>query len=152
MYSEMLGNKYFLARNYESAALNFQHTLKSDPINKSVRKKLIICYTQIGQIQKAFENFYILCKEDIDFIMKTDVVADDCPCAELTEKYGNKLPYENGSLDTKLMLGMLWLYCDSKKSLDFFKRILVELSGDSRIKEIISLIENENKLTNKLTH
>jgi len=152
MYSEMLGNKYFLTRNYESAAQNFQHTLKSDPINKSVRKKLIICYTQIGQIQKAFENFYILCKEDVDFIMNTDVVADDCPCAELTEKYGNKLPYENGSRDTKLMLAMLWLYCDSNKSMEYFKRILVEHPGDSRLKEIISLIENKTKSTNKLTH
>jgi tetratricopeptide (TPR) repeat protein len=68
MYSEMLGNKYFLARNYEGAAANFQYTLKTDPINKSVRKKLIICYTQIGQIQKAFENFYMLAKENINFI------------------------------------------------------------------------------------
>lgn len=152
MYSEMLGNKYFLARNYESAALNFQYTLKSDPINKSVRKKLIICYTQIGQIQKAFENFYILCKEDIDFIMNTDIVADDCPCAELTEKYGSRLPYENSSLDTKLMLAMLWLYCDSKKSLEYFKRILLEHPSDSKIKEIIALIEHKTKSTNKLTH
>jgi hypothetical protein len=152
MYSEMLGNKYFLARNYESAALNFQYTLKSDPINKSVRKKLIICYTQIGQIQKAFDNFYILCKEDIDFIMNTDIVADDCPCAELTEKYGNKLPYENASLDTKLMLGILWLYCDPHKSLEFFKRILVENSANPGIKEIATLIELKLKSTNKLTH
>jgi len=151
MYSEMLGNKYFLARNYENAALNFQHTLKSNPINKSVRKKLIICYTQTGHIQKALENFYILCKEDIDFIINTDVVADDCPCPELTEKYGNVFPYENGSYDMKLMLAMLWLYCSVQKSLEFFKRILLENQSDSRIKEITSLIEEKVK-SNKQTH
>ncbi len=148
MYSEMLGNKYFLARNYESAAKNFQHTLISDPINKSARKKLIICYTQIGQIQKAFENFYILCREDIDFIINTDVIADDCPCPKLTEKYGSRLPYENDSYDVKLMLGMLWLYCDAGKSLVFFKRILVESTGDSRIKEITAILEEKLKSTN----
>ena len=147
----MLGNKYFLARNYESAAKNFQHTLISDPINKSVRKKLIICYTQTGQIQKAFENFYILCNEDIGFIMDTDLVADDCPCAELTAKYGSRLPYENDSKDIKIMLGMLWLYCDAHKALEFFKRVLVEHSSDSRIKEITSLIEKKIRSTNKLT-
>ena len=152
MYSEMLGNKYFLARNYESAAKNFQHTLISDPINKSARKKLIICYTQIGHIQKAFENFYILCKEDIDFIIDTDVIADDCPCAELTTKYGNRLPYENESYDVKLMLGMLWLYCDAGKSLEFFKRILVESTGDSRVKEITAIIEDNLKSSNKLSN
>jgi len=152
MYSEMLGNKYFLARNYEGAAANFQYTLKTDPINKSVRKKLIICYTQIGQIQKAFENFYMLAKENINFIMETDIVADDCPCPELIEKYGNVLPYEKDSFDMKLMLAMLWLYCNAAKSLEFFKRIILENPGDSRIKEIASLIEENIKSTNKLTH
>lgn len=152
MYSEMLGNKYFLARKYKNAAENFKHTLQTDPINKSVRKKLIICYTQIGQIQKAFENFYMLVKEDLNFIIETDIVADDCPCPELIEKYGNVLPYEKDSFDMKLMLAMLWLYCDAKKSLDFFKRILVEKQVDSRIKEVVSSIERKIKSTNTLTH
>jgi tetratricopeptide (TPR) repeat protein len=152
MYSEMLGNKYFLARNYENAALNFQHTLQTDPINKAVKKKLIICYTQIGQIQKAFENFYQLVKEDIDFIINTDLIADDCPCPELTVKYGNILPYENESFDMNLMLAMLWLYCNASKSLEFFKKILVESSDDFRIREVINLIEDKIKSTNKLTH
>ncbi|MGB5287128.1 MAG: tetratricopeptide repeat protein [Ignavibacteriaceae bacterium] len=148
----MLGNKHFLARNYQNAAKNFQHALQTDPINKSVRKKLIICYTQIGQIQKAFENFYMLVKEDVNFIIETNIVADDCPCPELIEKYGSVLPYENDSFDMKLMLAMLWLYCDAKKSLEFFKRILVEKPGDSRAKEIVSTIERKIKSTNTLTH
>ena len=152
MYSEMLGNKYFLARNYENAALNFQATLNSDPINKSVRKKIIICYTQIGQIKKAFENFYLLAKEDIEFIIHTDMVADDCPCDELTAKYGSILPYENESADLKLMLAMLWLYCSAEKSLNFFKQILLNDPNNLRIKEIISLIEFNLNSNKPLTH
>ena len=148
----MLGNKYFLARDYESAATIFQHILQDDPINKSIRKKLIICYTQIGQIQKAFENFYILVKEDIDYIINTDLIADDCPCDELTAKYGNILPYENESADLKLMLGMLWLYCNPQKSLEFFKRILIEHPPDPKIGKIASVIETKIKSSNKLTH
>ncbi|MBE0572542.1 MAG: hypothetical protein IH618_13440 [Ignavibacteriaceae bacterium] len=148
----MLGNKYFLARNYEDAAVNFQHTINSDPVNKSARKKLIICYTQIGQIQKAFESFYQLVKEDLNFIIETDPVADDCPCVELTDKYGNILPYENESYDLKLMLAMLWLYCNAEKSLEFFKRILIENPNDNRIGEVANIIETKIRLTNKLTH
>lgn len=139
----MLGNKYFLARSYDLAAANFQETLKSDPINKAIKKKLIICFTQTGQIKKAFDNFYLLAKEDIDYIIDTDLIADDCPCAELTAKYGNILPYENESVDLKFMLGMLWLYCNPKKSVDFFKQIRVELPDNKRVQEIISLIENK---------
>ena len=152
MYSEMLGNKYFLARKYKNAAENFQYTLQTDPINKSARKKLVICYTQIGQIQKALENFYILVKEDVNFIMETDIVADDCPCPELIDKYGSVFPYEKDSFDLKLMLAMLWLYCDAKKSLEFFKRILIEEPSDLRMKEIVSSIEKNIKSTNTLTH
>jgi len=152
MYSEMLGNKYFLVRNYENAALNFQAALKSDPINKSVRKKIIICYTQIGQIQEAFKNFYLLTKEDIDFIIDTDIVADDCPCVELTAKYGNIFPYENESSDLKLMLAMLWLYCSAEKSLNFFKQILIEEPENLRVQEIISLIEFKLNSNKPLTH
>ena len=149
MYSEMLGNKYFLARNYNLAAVNFQETLKSDPINKAIRKKLIICYTQTGQVKKAFDVFYLLAKEDIEFIINTDLVADDCPCDELTAKYGNILPYENESLDLKLMLAMLWLYCSTQKSLKFFKQLFTEIPGDKRIQELISLIENKIISSNK---
>jgi tetratricopeptide (TPR) repeat protein len=152
MYSEMLGNKYFLARNYNLAAINFQETLKTDPINKFIRKKLIICYTHTFQIKKAFENFYLLAKEDINFIIDTDLVADDCPCAELTAKYGNILPYENDSVDLKLMLAMLWLYCSAEKSLKFFKQIRIELPDDIRIQEIILIMENKISSNNKTTH
>ena len=152
MYSEMLGNKYFLARDYEGAAANFQHTLQTDPINKAMRKKLIICFTQIGQIQKAFDNFYKLVKEDINFVIETDLVAEDCPCPELIAKYGTVLPYESGSSDLKLMLAMLWLYCNVTKSIEFFKQVLLENTGDSRIIEVVSLIEKKIKSTNKLTH
>jgi tetratricopeptide (TPR) repeat protein len=152
MYSEMLGNKYFLARNYKGAAENFQHTLQTDPINKAIRKKLIICYTQIGQIQKAFDNFYKLVKEDIYFVIETDLVAEDCPCPELIDKYGTVLPYESGSSDMKLMLAMLWLYCSVTKSLEFFQQVLLENTGDYRIKEVVSLIEDQLNTSNKLTH
>ena len=152
MYSEMLGNKYFLARDYEGAATNFQHTLQTDPINKAMRKKLIICFTQIGQIQKAFDNFYKLVKEDINFVIETDLVAEDCPCPELIAKYGTVLPYESGSSDLKLMLAMLWLYCNVTKSIEFFKQVLLENTVDSRIIEVVSLIEKKIKSTNKLTH
>ena len=148
----MLGNKYFLARNYADAALNFQYTLQNDPVNKTIRKKIIICYTQIGQIQKAFENFYALAKEDVSFIMDTDFVADDCPCPELIDKYGNFFHYEKDSYDMNLMLAMLWLYCDVNKSLEFFKRNLIEKPVDTRIKEIISVIESNIKTSSKLTH
>ena len=151
VYSEMLGNKYFLARNYQGAAQNLQYVLSQNPINKGARKKIVICYTQIGEIEKAFENFHALVKEDINFIINTDPVADDCPCPELVEKYGKVLPYEDNSFDMKLILGMLWLYCDVDKSLELFRDIAAS-TKDFRMREVFSLIGQNKKSINKKTN
>lgn len=150
MMSEMLGNQYFLARNYASAAENLQYALENDPLNKSVRKKLVICYSQIGEIQKALNIFYNLILEDINCIINTDPVGDDCPCPELVTHYGTILPYQENSTDLKIMLGMLWLYCDVEKSFSFFKSAEKMRPGDERIRSISSIIENRITLINNL--
>ena len=152
MYSEMLGNKYFLARNYQGAAQNLQFVLSKNPINKSARKKIIICYTQTGEMEKAFDNFYTLVEEDIHFIIDTDPVADDCPCPDLVAKYGKVYPYEKKSFDMKLMLGMLWLYCDVNKSWEIFHELNSNNDDDFRLKEVLSLIEQNKKSINKNTN
>lgn len=152
MYSEMLGNKYFLARNYRGAAQNLQFVLTQNPINIPARKKIIICYTQTGEIEKAFDNFYTLVKEDVSSIINTDPVADDCPCPELIAKYGKVYEYEKISFDMKLMLGMLWLYCDVNQSLKIFSELTANNKSDLRLKEVLSLIEQNNKSINNNTN
>jgi tetratricopeptide (TPR) repeat protein len=147
MMSEMLGNQYFLARNYENAAKNLQFALDNDPLNKAVRKKLIICYSQTGEIQKAFNIFYNLVLEDVDCIINTDVVSDDCPCPDLVKHYGKIFPYEENSTDLKIMLGMLWLYCEVQTSLKFFKSVLNEVQNDEKLISVSSIIEEKfNKI------
>jgi tetratricopeptide (TPR) repeat protein len=148
MMSEMLGNQYFLARNYASAAENLQYALNNDALSKPIRKKLIICYSQIGEIQKALNIFYNLIIEDIDCIINTDSISDDCPCPELVTHYGTILPYEENSTDLKVMLGMIWLYCDTNKSLSFFKTVENIKPEDNRIKSITEILENKLSLIN----
>ncbi len=138
----MLGNKYFLSRQYFDAIKVFEKVLEEEPHGKSLKKKLIICYTHTGKFNEALNLFYELIKKDIDFVINTYPREDDCPCPELIEKYGKILPYENNSIDLLKMLGILWLYCDPKKSLGFFKTLQSEIPEDNRIKEIVSIIEH----------
>jgi len=145
MVSEMLGNQYFLAKKYASAASHFMQTLLEDPQNKSVRKKLIICYTQTGDIDKALEVFWDLINEDLDFVINTDLKEDACPCPELIVKYGAILPYENNSTDLRIMLSILWLYCDAEKSYKFFKSLLDENIENEKISPIVKIIGNRLK-------
>ncbi len=145
MIGEMLGNQYFLARKYSDAVENLEHALVSNPMNKAAKKKLIICYTQVGKIRRALNVFKELIEEDIDIIINTDLKEDACPCNELVTKYGSILPYENNSTDLKIMLAILWLYCDVQKSLSFFHALIDENIENEKISSIVVIIENRLK-------
>jgi pentatricopeptide repeat protein len=152
MHSEMLGNQYFIARKYESAAISLCEALLNDPNNNAVKKKLILCFTQLGEVKKALQLFKELIEEDIDLIINTDIKEDYCPCPELIQKYGGVLPYEDNSKDLKIMLGILWLYCDAPKSLSFFKTVLEQEPDNEQIKSITSIIEERLKSKDKQIH
>jgi len=138
--SEMLGNQYFLSRDYPRASVELNKALLTDPKNKPLRRKLIICYTQVGEIKKALDTFVSLIKEDIDFIINTDPVADDCPCPELVFDMEQKLENNQDSTDFNIILGMLYLYCNLDKSVDYFLRVLKINPHYSMVKTALALI------------
>ncbi|MFH1195633.1 MAG: hypothetical protein V1720_07950 [bacterium] len=139
--SEMLGNQYFMARNYSAAAVELEECLKLHPANKSIRKKLIVCYTQIGKVQHALNEFYSLVQEDIKFIAETDPIRDDCPCPELVAKIEKLNPANSGSMEYNIMTGIMWLYCDASKSLPYFENAAKMEPGNPIFSNIASLIK-----------
>ena len=52
--SEMLGNQYFLARTFDKALMQFERVIDKEPENEKVKKKLIICYCEVGKVEKAY--------------------------------------------------------------------------------------------------
>lgn len=120
--SEMLGNQYFLARKFCEALNELEEAFLKDPHNNSVKKKLIICYIKTNQIDRAFSHFIELCEDDINFIINTDPILDDCPCPDIIYELENAIDSDN--VDKKyLSLGMLWLFCDVNKSEKYFSLI-----------------------------
>ncbi|NIA30446.1 MAG: hypothetical protein GWP06_11115 [Actinobacteria bacterium] len=142
--SEMLGNQYFIARNYWGAAEELEEALVSDPRNKMIRKKLIVCYNQTGKIRKALDVFQSLVRDDIDFIINTDPVEDDCPCGELVYDAEKLLSEDRQSVDTLLRLGMLWLFCDKKKSREYFEKALKAEQNSTAIKTVLTALSSHN--------
>lgn len=120
--SEMLGNQYFMARKYTDALAELEPCLAEDPQNKSIKRKLVICYTQTGKNQKAMDLFIELVDQDIEFILTADPIKDDCPCNELVENLEKQNLPENGEFYT--LSGILWLYCDLQSSIDVFEKAL----------------------------
>ncbi len=140
--SEMLGNQFFMARNYPAAQNELEEVYLKDPSNISVMKKLLICYTQTGKIKEAIELFIYLLNENIEFIINTDPSLDDCPCAELIEKIEDKNLHLESSFDHLLILAIIWLYCDEKKSLEYFKKLHELEPLNKTIQLSIERIEN----------
>ena len=140
---EMLGNQYFMARNYLGAATVFQNVLKEDPNNVNARKKLIISYTQIGKFTQAVDLFSNFISENIDKILETDPIKDDCPCPELVHNLEHLTEQGNESFTTYETLGILWLYCDIRKSVDYFEKALKLKPKDEKANAILILINKK---------
>lgn len=134
---EMLGNQYFLARNYTEARNELELALKENPTSLSIKKKLIICHIQTGSIFRALDLFYEVVKENIFTIINTDPILDNCPCPEIIYELENSLYSANSEVRT-LSLGMLWLFCDIKESLKYFTTLT---STDKRIQTIIEQLQ-----------
>jgi pentatricopeptide repeat protein len=137
---EMLANHYFLARNYTRAAELLEVALRGDPKNKGIRRKLIISYAQTGQVEKARDVFLSLIKEDIDFIINTDPVDDDCPCPELVFEMERGLENFRESYNYTITLGMFWLYCNLHKSYEYFNMAEDMDPQDKWIKSVLALL------------
>ena len=137
---EMLGNHYFLTRNYARAADLLEKALRSDLKNKAIRRKLIICFAETGHVDKALAVFLSLIKEDIDFIINTDPVDDDCPCPELVFDMEHWNVNTRQSLDDAEVLGMLWLFCNLHKSFEYFTQAANMDKNDKMIKSILALL------------
>ncbi len=142
--SEMLGNQYFMARNYLNAEKELEPEYLKDSTNKGIRRKLIICYTQTRKFEKALDIFHSLVKEDVAFITSADKILDDCPCPELLDDFNRTHTIED-NYEFNLSHGMLWLYCEETKSVDYLKLALKANPEDERLKESITIIEEHIK-------
>ena len=142
---EMLGNQYFMARNYIGAATVFQDVLKEEPSNVNARKKLIISLTQIGKYTQAIDQFSIFIDDNIDEIIETDPVRDDCPCPELVNNLENLTKHGSESFTTYETLGILWLYCDINKSINYFKKAAELKPHDEQVNTILKILDKKIK-------
>lgn len=68
----------------------------------------------------------------------------------MISKYGNVKATDECSHDAKLMLGMLWLYCNSQISFEFFNNLSSEENSDERIIEVRNIIKE--KITQSEKH
>ncbi|MHB1048444.1 MAG: tetratricopeptide repeat protein [Bacteroidota bacterium] len=135
--NEMLGNQYFLARNYAQAQEELESALLQYPSSVPIKKKLVICHIQTHSIRRALELFIEVITQDIHSIIDTDPIFENCPCPQLVLDIENSIVTTNDD-EKNLMLGMLWLYCDIVPSYKHFKAIT---KPDDKINQIIAQLQ-----------
>ena len=140
----MLANQYFLTRKYNLAAKELEESIFSIDNSKIIIKKLIICYTQINKPVEALELFLELIKTDIDIIMRTDPKADDCPCFELIDRIKCDFVKYEDEFTKSYTLGILYLYCNLKQSLNYFKTALKFDPSNNKIIDVIEILGSKN--------
>lgn len=136
--NEMLGNQYFLSRNYMQAQKELECALEQNPSSTSIKKKLVICHIQTGSTQRALDLFLDTITQDIHSIIDTDPIFDNCPCPQLVYEMENSLQSPN-TKEKILALGMLWLFCDIKQSLNYFTSVV---PSDEKIKKIVLQLQS----------
>lgn len=139
--SEMLGNQFFMARNYPAAQKELEEVYLKEPHNISVKKKLVLCYTQTGKLKEAIKLFSEIINENIELILDTDPSRDDCPCSELIAKIEKQYHPENSSSEHLLILAIIWLYCDENKSLEYFYKLKKLEPSNEVVSSAIKCIE-----------
>jgi tetratricopeptide (TPR) repeat protein len=141
--SEMLGNYHFINGNYSSALQELEEVCKKIPDGISAKKRLIICYTQTNNLDKALDLFIELIIEDIDCIINTKPEEEDCPCEALVANIESESIEALNQYDSCLELGILWLYCDINQSLSNFNKAYQLNQNEVRIQKIIQVLTSK---------
>jgi tetratricopeptide (TPR) repeat protein len=140
--SEMLGNHYFLARDYAAAIREYRTAFKRS-IPKNIEKKIIICYLTQNNFETAMHHFQRITKEDPLTIINTDFTTDECPCMELINGYEK----ENDHLFEEIIrLGILWSYCDISRAIKYFRDSLDINPENKFVQETLDIL---NKIKNR---
>ena len=138
---EMLGNQYFMIRNFSAAKKEFEQVLLNYPDNKKIKKKLVVCYTQIGKVEQAFKLFQELVKSDIEIVINTQPDIDDCPCPELIQLIEQQEEVSINLYEANLILAMLWLYCNKENSLKYFYAAKMQNPTNKELADLISTVK-----------
>ncbi len=150
--SEMLGNHYFQLKNYFLAEQSYEKVFFNNLPENRILKRLIICYTQTKKILSAQKLLLQLIEKDINIILGTNIKEEFCPCNDLILDIENgKIKYES-DFEKYGVLGILWLFCDYNKSLQYFESAFRINPNDDMINKILMIIKhNSNQIyTNQI--
>jgi len=140
---EMLGNHHFLLRDYVQALAHYEVVLSKSMASMPLRKRAIVCYIQTRRVDQALPLFADLIAEDIGCIIGHDNEQEGCPCPEIIQECESRMTGIPSQHDLTAM-GMLWLYCEPHKSLQWFERAIQQEPEHPYLKSVITILASTN--------
>ncbi|HCY75628.1 MAG TPA: hypothetical protein DHV28_06875 [Ignavibacteriales bacterium] len=141
----MLGNHYFQLKNFILAEDTYERLLPAELANLKVKRKLIICYTQTNKLSKALQLLIDLIEQDSSTIIQFNSREEDCPCNDLIFQIESGIITYPLYQDSYLALGILWLYCNYRTSLNYFQMAIKENPNNDLLNKAFNLIKKLSK-------
>lgn len=138
----MLGNQYFLTRNYQGALDAFLKAIKTQPASYEIRKKLVICYVSTNKVRKALNELLSIIGTNLQIITGTNIEKEDCPCQELISQFESNSIFEKDSFEHHTAFGILWLYCNPLKAIEEFNLAKLEEPDNKKIHKVLSILHS----------
>jgi len=129
----MIGKFAAAAREFERALANSSHP-------KGIKKKLIICYTENSEIDKALTLTSEMIREDMSCLTAANAMESDSHCLELISVMEKHFLVER-RLQQCLALAILWLFIDPLQSIRYFEFARTIDSNDDRVSDILALLD-----------
>ena len=139
----MLGNRYFLDRDYERAVPLLEAAVDDDPECLSARKKLVIAHVQMGNVDTALVHFEFVLRRAPRLIIDTNAEVEDCPCPSLCAVMESRLADAQDPFPVLVSLGVLETYCDLVKARQRLDRARSLRPRDERLGRLLAVLEKE---------
>ncbi len=134
----MLGNQYFMARNYAKAIVSLERAMRQYPDDLSISRKLIISYIANHNLHAAIDKLKVFSNKFSDLVFIDGLADANCPCPKLLDEWKNEPPKSVTQADYYIALGILELFCGNQNGCLYFEKAK-DISPDQElINELLS--------------
>lgn len=143
MMSLMLGNRYFLDRDYARAVPLLEAARAETPEAARVLKRLVIAYVQLEELELALDRLELVLSRSPRAVIDTDPDEEDCPCPALCAAFERRLGSGPATYSVVLGLGILELYCDLQRARRHLRQAHDLRPAEARLTRVLALAERE---------
>lgn len=139
----MLGNQYFMARNFREAIHHFEKASKKHPDDLQLAQKYVICLAVNEQVDAAASEFLRILRCCPSVILTSQNLDPDCPCPEILAKWSLEPPARFDRFHYLTALGILAVFCKRELALAYFCKAREIKPTNAAVREIVEIISTE---------